>query len=244
MARMGQSWNNILHYVKMRLGSPPAMLEITDDELHDYFMQHTLQKMSEEFAMVKWVTVTIDDKFYDASIEKGAAHAAHAVRMPLDSINVESIHEVYSLSGGRGSGAHQGSQFNMNPMNGLISQGYSEMSKDRLAVFTWWFRPPNIVCFELDPFTTSDLLIVEISGHYDRLNEIDADMYQIFKDLCLVDALELLIMRRTQYSNIDTPIGSIDMNVDALKQMHQELNPVVMEKIANIPPRILVDFMD
>ena len=249
MAKMAQNWNNVLSYIKIELGAPIQSIELTDDQIISYLEEHVLQRFSEEFPVNKWIMIDPSNKLdTDKDINQGAAYVQWSYKLPLDDINVESIHEVYATVGGSlGSVAGgTGSVWNYNPVDQLLQHGYNEIHNELKAIQSNWLIPPNIIAFELNPFgnSSTSAIIIEVSGHYTTLNQITADMYQLFKDTCLVAILKLIRTYRSRYNTIETPAGTIGLNIQYIESRIQELESVVAEKTANIPPRVLLDWLD
>ena len=44
---MPQTWNNLLEYIKLELGVPVNLLEISDDDIIKYIKNHALPEFSQ-----------------------------------------------------------------------------------------------------------------------------------------------------------------------------------------------------
>jgi hypothetical protein len=61
--------------------------------------------------------------------------------------------------------------------------------------------------------------------------------HKLFKNICLLDAFELVINNRNKYNNLTTPFGQIDLNIDYISQRAQELRQKIDEIVDNLPHR-------
>ena len=57
LARPGQNWNNVLSYIKLNLGAPLNLIEMSDDEIVENLKEHTLQTFSQYCPLKKWVYI-------------------------------------------------------------------------------------------------------------------------------------------------------------------------------------------
>lgn len=57
MSFPGQNWNNILSYIKLSLGSPLNLIEISDSDMIEYLKEHVLPVFSQYNPLKKWAYV-------------------------------------------------------------------------------------------------------------------------------------------------------------------------------------------
>lgn len=57
MAVAAQSWNNILSYIKMSLGAPLNMIELSDTDIIDVLKEHVLPVFSQYCPWKRWVAL-------------------------------------------------------------------------------------------------------------------------------------------------------------------------------------------
>lgn len=55
MSNPSQSWNNILSYIKLGLGAPLNLIEISDSEIIAMLKEHVLPVFSQYSPLKKWV---------------------------------------------------------------------------------------------------------------------------------------------------------------------------------------------
>ncbi len=58
LARPGQNWNNILNYVKLNLGAPLNLIEMSDDEIIENLKDQVLPVFSQYCPLKKWTYIS------------------------------------------------------------------------------------------------------------------------------------------------------------------------------------------
>lgn len=61
MANPGQSWNNIIDYIKLNLGAPLNLIEISDSNMVEILKEHVLPVFSQYHPHRKWVLMGPND---------------------------------------------------------------------------------------------------------------------------------------------------------------------------------------
>ena len=133
MAKMAQTWNNVISYIKIKLGVPVNSIELTDDQMIEFLEEHILQRFSEEFPVNKWVHLDSSARVsQDTSLpdNQGASHIEFSYKLPTDDINVESVHEVFHATNGAlgAVSAGAGAVWNSNPIDQLLQNGYNQIN--------------------------------------------------------------------------------------------------------------------
>lgn len=57
LARPGQNWNNILNYIKLALGAPLNLVEMSDDEIIENLKEQVLPVFSQYCPLKKWIYI-------------------------------------------------------------------------------------------------------------------------------------------------------------------------------------------
>ena len=57
LAKSGQNWNNVLSYIKLNLGSPLNLIEMSDDEIIENLKEHVLPVFSQYCPLKKWLYI-------------------------------------------------------------------------------------------------------------------------------------------------------------------------------------------
>ena len=55
MAFPGQNWNNVLSYIKLMLGAPINLVEISDSDIIEFLKEHVLPVFSQYSPLKRWV---------------------------------------------------------------------------------------------------------------------------------------------------------------------------------------------
>jgi len=109
------------------------------------------------------------------------------------------------------------------------------------TIRTYEFYPPDVI--EFSDFITSAMLLDLDIEHVDPTT-IHSDMYhRLFKKFALRDVLDNLIMVRSKYTSLSTPIGQIELNIDVLTQMRDKLNDELQQAEENLPPEQIITFL-
>ena len=126
--------------------------------------------------------------------------------------------------------------FYTNPADLVMANTFNDMNQFLKSVNDYQFIKPDYLRFSDEP--SIDTFIVELNIEHSNLNTIPGDMYhKLFKQICLVDAYELVINNRNKYNNLTTPFGNIDLNIDYMTQRSQELRQKIDDIIDNLPHR-------
>lgn len=232
---MAQNWNNIINLVKSNLGSKSSNIEITDDEFITHFKEHTLPYFSQISPLQSWILL-------DGSnlVTLPNMHSRYVYKLPIpDGITIVDIVDVYFNS----NFAITGTEFNEisarmtnNPADIVMANTLGDMARFLTTVNDYKFIKPDIIRFTES--TRDAPLIVEINIEHNNPSTIPGDLYhKLFKNMTIVDGLELVLNNRNKFSNVTTPFGQIDLNTDYISQRIQELKQKNEEIIDGLPHR-------
>jgi hypothetical protein len=232
---MAQNWNNIIQYVKINFGTKTSTLEITDDEFFEYFKEHSLPYFSQIIPKKAWITISKGDIVH---MSNSYSNYTYKLKIPED-IELIDINEIY-FSRTLGSIISSGLHF-INPVDSVIANTYHDMHEHLTTVNDYHFIKPDHIRFSED--FVSDMVIAEINIEHNDLKSIPSDVYhKLFKPMCLMHSIELVLNNRNKFTNMSTPFGEIDLNINQLESRLQELRQKTEEIIDQLPHRKFVEF--
>ena len=226
-----QTWNNVLSYIKMNLGVPLNMIELSDEDIINYLSEHTLVEFSNYVPKIKYYLLTEKD-LVDEKLAK--------YKIDVDDYIID-VTDIYTYRYSSPSSISSVSPDEI--IKTVIENKYTDMVKSLSSTITYKFEEPNYLIF-YDSMIKSFLpAVVEYSTIYKNLSEIPADMYHYFKKLCLADIKILIGNMRTKY-HLSTPIGRIDNNGEILKEEGWRLRQAVIENLRTLPPDKFIVFVN
>lgn len=231
---MAQNWNNVVQYIKANFGIKSSNLEFTDDELIEYFKEHTLSMFSQHIPKRSWALIdnTEPNNLFSQWVYK--LNVPEDITI-LDVVNVYKGNEVGLITSG---------MYMFNPVDTVMANTLSTMVEHLLPLNTFEFIQPNLIKFDSDPAISNTGCIVEIYIEHTDLNSIPRDMYhKLFKEMCLADAFTLIINTRNKFTNVTTPFGQVDLNIDYLQQRLDNINQKISEMIYYLPHRDYLVFV-
>jgi len=236
------SQNLVLSYIKDNLGFPFQKLELEDEKILEYIIDHTLKEFGYYVPQVWKTSLNLNS---DANKVPGVGNEFYIFDdQGLEILNVidfySSASELY-LHG--------------HPPIGALSMG--ELKDWALAVsnamtvkmfssfdYTFEFRHPNII--RISPLPTSSIGVITIE--YERqqppdLSGIPNDLHQYYKKLALADIMIVLGRIRKKYGggNLRTPFGEIPLDAEILEE-GKEMKREVLETLERLYiPNIRID---
>lgn len=224
-----QNWNNIINLIKSNLGSKVSDIEITDDEFIEYIKDNTLPFFSQISPKVRWILLTPTHK---VAIEN--TYSQWVYKIPVsENMTLIDIQSVYL---GRGEFYNLYRNYLHNPADLVMNNTLSDMSKFLTTVTDYTFLKPDHIRFSQDP--RQDNIIIEVNIEHNSLDTIPSDLYhKLFKQMCIVDGLELVLNNRNKFNNLSTPFGQIDLNIDSISSRIQDLRQKNEDIIENLPHR-------
>lgn len=230
-----QNWNNILQYVKANLGLKSSELEFTDDEIIEYLKNHTLPYFSQISPLKAW---TVINKYDTVKLDNVYGGYVYNLNIP-DDINLIDIQDVYFVP--NVSQYINAGFYIMNPVDRVIANVYMDIHEYLRTVNDFEFIKPCYIKFS-ESFRSNNL-IIELNVEHVSPNTIPSDLYyKLFKDMCLLNSLELVLNNRNKFNNISTPFGDIELNVSQLENKIQDLRQKINDIIDTKPHRKFLEF--
>lgn len=230
-----QHWNDILSYIKINLGVPINLLEISDDDLIIQLRQHVLGLFSQYAPAKAWTYISGKD-----IIRGGPGSPQYMARIPVPSgTYIIDILEAYPTKEVSIVDMYGGALINAQAaMDLTISNAYIDAVRSLQVRNTWEFLPPDIMIFDKE---TLECVIVYNTPHR-TLDTIRPDLYhRAFKPLCLGNAKLWISAMRSKFENLTTPFGALNLNYDKLQADGQTSIDAAMAVLETIPPDILID---
>jgi hypothetical protein len=226
---LAQNWNNCLSYIRANLGTKLQNIEIDDQEFILYFKDHTMAEFSLIEPNKSWVMLTPLNIIHRGGI-------LYEFQVPED-IEVIDVHDVYYGSmiatlAGFGS-------FFFDPTDVVMSNTLNDMLEFLRTVKTFQFIKPNKILFsEMLP---DGHAIAELNIEHTNPNTIPSDLYRnLFLKMCLHDAIQMVLANRIKYSNLSSPFGEINLNIDYLNNKLETLKAEITEINDWLPHRELL----
>lgn len=198
-----QSWNNVIDYIMLYLGSSMNKVEFNQVELMKHLKEHVMPKFSIFDGVLKIVVLGPADQIGD--------YADYAINLVNDKI-VE-VRNIYLDEAGLIEDKLPLYHTNIPEM--LMNNTFNDMVEDLNTVTSYKFMPPNIIRF--NEFLTSRVIIV-FSCVHETPQTIPADIYMWFQKYCLGHALVWIANIRLKFESLNTPHGVIQLNARELKQ--------------------------
>ena len=244
-----QNWNNILNYIKREMGAELNLVEMSDDEIITGIKEDVIPYFSQYSPSRNFCIVTHEHRT-DSQI--GSYTWNYKIPVPDDERIID-IYAAYANSAGsddKDYDPYYDTKYSAQNITGSVStfdyygmidtvidNQYIDMMKYLRVRNTWEFTPPNIISFDL-PLTKG---IIEYNGEHKSLKTIRPDLYDIaFKPLCLGNAQKWIAKRRSKFSELTTPVGSIRINWEELKRDSAENLEKAQRILDTLPPDSLV----
>lgn len=229
-----QNWNNIISYIKSKLGVPVNQLELSDVEIQSYLQEHMIPEFSQYSPDKKWVylpsasgsNITKNQYTYTFDIEE----------------NITCVESVYYATDAQSTIIQSLQGYFLDPRDTSMSNSFIDMI-DFLNVYqTFEFLPPKRIQFSRK---VSDIgAIVELNIEHQKLDTIQPDLYQkIFKPMAHKHVLDLVIATRSKFTELSSPFGTMNLNVDRLETQRDRLSDKLEEDLNLIPTRTLIAWM-
>ena len=213
----GQSWDNILSYIKMKLGANVRALEYTDNEIIDYIKEHVLLDFSSYFPASTFLTV----KQFDDKVPGRQDH--YYLRVKGD-IKVFSVVRNYNTN------LSQLFNIDFTVMTDPIA---SHMFDEQLAYYCVptfvEFVPPNMVKISNSHIIQKDFTVKLQINHISPVT-IRSGLYSTFKDICLGEIADIILANREVFSSVRNSMVELNLNLDRLTRFVEKKNEL-MEQV-------------
>jgi len=231
-----QNWNALLNYIKMKLGVPSNLLELSDEQIIEYIKYNTIPEMS--------VYLNNDTYFRinDSHRESDDFHEfMYYIPVP-DDVTIIDIYEVYSNTRNVSIGQLTSSYITLDPRDTVMQNTLVSLLYSLQPVQEYTFIQPNIIKFGIPVMGD---LILHARSTYSDISKIPMDFYhEIFKKKCLADVMSLISTQRKKYENLTTPFGSININWQELESSMQQILSEIESKLDAMPPEYLLAWID
>jgi len=133
----------------------------------------------------------------------------------------------------------------MGAIEQVIANSYVDAIRSLGVRQTWDFKKPDILILDLGfndfSITTGHFVCVNYTTIHNSLDTIESDFYNLcFKKMCLAQILLYLSTLRSKYSQIATPFGQLDLNVQTLYEQGSRMMEECSQFLAAIPPDRLI----
>jgi hypothetical protein len=231
-----QSWNTLIEWIKLKLGSPINQVELSDDQMHNYILDHVLPEISQFSSDKRWVAVGPSNVKTDVDVP--ILNRAYTIPLDDEYTEIIDVHDVY-YNKWQGFGMTANSVVPVNPVDYAMYNELTDIASSFMPVKTWEFRRPDTLIFSEE---IKQSLIVEVRTSHKTLATIPSDVYhEIFKPMCLGHMYLLLASFRSKYERLGTPFGDINLNWQELQQRGDSILQQVQEKLDAFPPDILIE---
>ncbi len=232
----GQNWNNVLEYIKLFLGVPVNLLEISDDDLIGYLKRQVLPYFSQYAPAKKYTFITDANRITPTTA--GAPTYMYKIPVPPGEYIVD-ILEALPLRDTTVLDAYTRSLINANSAMDLVMLNtFVDAIKSVQVRNTWEFIPPDIIVFDQE----IKACVITYNTPHATLDTIRPDLYhKAFKPLCLGYTKLWIASMRSKFESLATPFGQINLNYDRLLSEGQQHVEAATNILETIPPDILIE---
>lgn len=229
-----QTWNTLIDYIKLRLGSPINQLELSDDDIQSYLILHMIPEVSQYISNKKFVRMTP----YDLTPNADSALFARSYTIPIDDdIEIVEVRDAY-WGQTWGVGMTANSVVPINPVDHVMLNEIMDIARTQMPVLTFEFIRPNIMLLDEE---LRDDVILELRIVHKDLSTIPSDVYHdIVKPMALGQVCLLIAAFRSKYESITTPFGSVNLNWQQIEEKGNTLLQQVQEKLDMMPTDHLI----
>jgi len=233
---MPQTWNNLLEYIKLELGVPVNLLEISDDDIIKYIKNHALPEFSQYVPAFKFKVITESNRV------TYTAGPSYAYKIPADPDDqIIDIYDVYYSKSGSITADILSSNYILNTtdvIDTVIMNEFNDLVSSLRSRQTWEFAPPDILYFDKELPNGSALVVYNIV--HKSLDTIRPDMYRYFKKYCAGYVKTWVAKFRSKFDNLATPVGQLSINWQQLLQEGQQDIQEVYQILETVPPDHLI----
>jgi hypothetical protein len=230
-----QTWNSLIEYIKLRLGSPINQIELSDDDMQSYLSLHMIPEISQYISNKKFVRLSNTNLTPNAD----AALFERSYTIPMDDDNTEII-EVRNAYWEQtwGVGMTANSVVPINPVDHAMLNEITDIARTQMPLLTFEFIRPDTLILDED---LDDDVILELRVLHKDLTTIPSDVYHdIVKPMALGQICLLIASFRSKYESITTPFGAVNLNWQMMEDKGNTLLQQVQEKLDMMPTDHLV----
>ena len=235
-----QNWNNLIDYIEQNLGIKTNFIELSREEIVNYIKEHTLREFSQKNSAKGWIVLGPGNKILDPS-----KPTSNLYRIPNAlELRISDVSEIYFNTG---PSLVANPEYNIYYYTGdvrnlIMDNTYYTMMRSLMPARGFEFYRPDLI--KLTMILTGQVVVVLHLEHRE-MTTIPADLYHgLFKDMCMRDIVRLIIATRSKYSELATPFGNIDQNVQWLTEIRDRLDQKISEAYDSLPPKDIIAFLD
>jgi len=232
---MAQNWNDVLEYIKIHLGVPVNVLEITDEDMVRLLKNQVLPLFSQYVPKKKFSMIRPED--LNRQPYGGAPMNDYKIPLELDEYIID-IRDVYAGTHPQvlDTYAHRALS-STDVMDVAIANTFSDIIRSMSTSQSWEFIPPDRLIFDKEfRFGVIEYFVVHTS-----LSTIEPDKYHLFfKKLCLANVKLWLASMRSKFDQLNTPVAQLQLNWERLQTEGQEERREVMESLNLLPTDFLI----
>ena len=244
MSNPGQSWNNILSYIKMSLGAPLNLIEISDSDIVEMLKEHVLPVFSQYAPDRRWVLMGPDNLLPNSKL--GQPLYRYKIPHPKDEPIIDVLEVMFS------SYSILSQEYGMIPYNTMgaidqvIANSYVDAIRSISVKNTWDYIPPDIISLDIAltdwSATANGIIVCNYTTIHKTLDTIRPDFYSLcFKKMCLGQTMLYLSALRSKFENLTTPFGGINLNWQSLYDQGTRLLEECNQFLITIPPDKLLE---
>lgn len=236
---MAQNWNNLIGWLKRKLGVPVAFLEYSDDDLRNIIVEDVLPDLSQYIGRPLWIRLGSKDRLANAESDPQIAFQMYQIPVPNDYVIID-VQDVYWHRDNMGvMGIYQNMLTVMDPRDTVMTNEFLDMLNSLEVVQAFHFVAPNRIYFERDLMDND--VILECKAEHNDLSTIPSDVYREYlKPWALAEILENIAAMRSHFKEVSTPFGQLNLNADDLMARALTLRQGIQEKLDATPPDHLV----
>jgi len=230
--------STVLDYVKTQLVVPYMPLEINDEQIISIVRTTTLITFSRYVPDINEVTVNPSDPTYQTE------HSNIYRILDPDGLPIIDVVAIYMDMNGQYIAGH--------PLYGLLSGDYHsvieyiEQTNQANTVFmfsqyrvTIEYIKPNLL--RVTPNERYKFLVKYEREHKSDFSTIPNEFKMHFLKLAYADVARYIAKIRSQFREVNTPFGTIELNPDSLIEEANQIYDQVLEEIKLFNPPIIVD---
>lgn len=230
--------NTVLDYIKQSLGVPYNVIEFSDEELvNNIILNHNyLKEFSQYFPKEERVELnmennqkTVIDRLKYTNPEKYDSYSKSEELSNRWYLNVDNeilgVRKIISSSSNEVLAFYSDVINYGNPLDYATGQMTRSMAEQPM---THIFYYPNVV--EVRGYPKNRLMTAVLDVVHDKdLSSIPSTLHHSYNKLCLYNTANALLGIRSKYSNMSTPFGELNLNLDYLQSLAEKKTELIQE---------------
>ncbi len=233
--------DDVLNYVKSRLGFPYVPLEYTDSQILQLIYLKSIPLFSKYIPNKNVIAIDFSNPAIQTNmntiftiIDPNGLKIIDVVELVPQAANLLIAgHPIIGLISGNPSNMDLVANYLLQINNARTTLQFSEFDQ------TFQFIPPNLIRV-LPPPSDIQACIYE-TQHNPNFSTIPNEFEHVFFDLCFADTAMNLAEIRSYYTNINTPFGEIQLNSGDLYSKAETIRNGIIEQLSFANPSIILD---